>query len=303
MENYSLDNGTNKMLIQEKDLTKLATIQTQAKTKYFAKVSSIDELEEVLQFIGEKALKTVIIGNGTNILFTKELYEDTVFIKLGKGFDFFNLSENSVEIGGSYSFMRAGKKLAAFGYSDFVYMALIPGSLGGGIRQNAGTTKEGEVKDNFLSVKVYDLQEKCVKMLNRDEMEFSYRNSIIQKQPNRYLVLSAVFHLGAKVDDVESLQNFVKEKKNTKKEKEPTGHSFGSTFKSLLNDKAAWWYIDQVGLRGRIVGGAKFSEKHSNWIINFDGAKAEDIITLITKAKIEVKDIFDVELQEEVELI
>jgi len=291
------------MNIIEKDLTKLATIQTQAKTKYFSKISSIDELEEVLQFSEEKAFKTVIIGNGTNILFTRELYEDTVFIKLGKGFDFFNLSEDTVEIGGSYSFMRAGKKLASLGYNDFIYMALIPGSLGGGVRQNAGTTKEGEIKDNFLSAKVYDLLEKRVKTLDKEEMAFSYRNSAIQKQPNRYLVLSAVFHLGKKVDDLKGLLDFVQAKKNAKKEKEPSGCSFGSTFKSLSNEKAAWWYIDQVDLRGHIVGGAKFSEKHSNWIINFDGAKAEDIIALITQAKKEVQDILNIELQEEVELI
>ena len=291
------------MTITEKDLTKLATIHTQSKTKYFAKVNSVDELEEVLKFVAKKVLKTIIIGNGTNILFTREMYEDTVFIKLGKGFDFFNFSEDTVEIGGSYSFMRAGKKLVALGYNDFIYMALIPGALGGGVRQNAGTTKEGEIKDNFLSAKVYDLLEKRVKTLDKEEMAFSYRNSLIQKQPNRYLVLSAVFYLGKKVDDVDNLLNIVQEKNDIRKRKQPSGHSFGSTFKSLLNAKAAWWYIDQVGLRGKNIGGAKFSEKHSNWIINFDDAKAIDIITLITKAKAEVKDIFDIDLQEEVELI
>ena len=291
------------MKIIEKDLTKLATIQTPAIAKYFTKIDSIEELQEVLQFIEDKDLNTIILGNGTNILFTQESYKNTMFIKLGKGFDFFNLSVNTVEIGGSYSFMRAGKKLTGLGYKDFVYMTLIPGSLGGGVRQNAGTTNEGEIKDNFLSATVYDLQEKRIKTLSKEKMEFSYRNSIIQKQANRYLVLSAEFYLGEKNDNLNSLVNFVKEKKNGKKEKEPSGYSFGSTFKSLLNDKAAWWYIDQIGFRGKSIGGAKFSEKHSNWIINFDSAKAEDIVALIAKAKIAVKEDFGVELQEEVEFI
>lgn len=77
--------------------------------------------------------------------------------------------------------MKAGKLLAENAYDDFVYMSLI-GSLGGAIRQNAGTTKEGEIKDSFLSCKVYDLKRKHRKSIYKEEMNFSYRNSLIQEE-------------------------------------------------------------------------------------------------------------------------
>lgn len=70
------------MEIIEKELMKLTTIQTSAKARFFAKINTIDELAEMLQFIEDRSLKTVIICNGTNILFVQELYEDIVFLKL-----------------------------------------------------------------------------------------------------------------------------------------------------------------------------------------------------------------------------
>lgn len=289
--------------IIEKDLTKLSTIHTQSKAKYFVQFNSIDDIEECVSYATKNNLQIVIIGKGTNILFTQNQYTDKLFMKLGKGFNAFNIDENFVEIGGSYSFMRAGKQLIDMGYKEFVYMSLIPGSLGGGVRQNAGTTKEGEVKDNFISAKVYNFKKNKIETFNKDEMNFSYRNSLLQELPNQYIVLSAKFLLGERTDDLKALKNFIKEKQDAKKSKEPSGFSFGSTFKSMKYPKQVWWYIDQVGLRNKSIGGAKFSQKHSNWIINDDNAKASDILQLIEEAKEKVLKAFDINLHVEVELI
>ena len=289
--------------IVEKNITNLVTIRTQAFTKYYADINDVEEFKEVGLFAKQNNLKIQILGNGTNILFTRELYEDTLFIKLGNFFSEFTVYEDYVEIGGAFSFIRAGKKLIDLGYSDFVYMTLIPGSLGGGIRQNAGTTKEGEVKDNFISATLYDFEAQKIVEFDNVEMDFKYRNSILCNEKNRYVVLSAKFDLGIRTDDVESLKNFVKEKQKAKKSKQPSGHTFGSTFKSLKYPKQAWWYIDQVDLRGYVIGGAKFSNKHSNWILNDNKACADDILNLIAKAKSEVYEKFNISLEIEVELI
>lgn len=289
--------------IMEKDLTKLATIHTESKTKYFVQINSIDDLNESVAFARENILEIVILGKGTNILFTQREYTDKLFIKLGKGFDYFNITNDIVEIGGAYPFMRAGKKLIEMGYKDFIYMSLIPGSLGGGVRQNAGTTNEGEIKDNFISAKIYDLKSNKVIEFSKNDMCFSYRNSILQEEWNRYIVLDAKFHLGYQDKDVDNLKSLVQELKDKKKNKEPSGYSFGSTFKSIRYEKPVWWYIEQVGMRGKIIGNAKFSKKHSNWIINKNKAQADDIMSLIKEAKEKVLDRFKINLQIEVELI
>lgn len=289
--------------IMKKNLTRLATIHTESKTKYFVQINSIDDLNESASFATKNSLEIVIIGKGTNILFTQREYTDKLFIKLGKEFDYFKIDNGVAEIGGSYPFMKAGKKLIEMGYKDFMYMSLIPGSLGGGVRQNAGTTKEGEVKDNFISAKIYDLKNEKIIDLSKNDMHFSYRNSILQEERNRYVVLSASFRLGLQDKDIDKLKNLVQELKEKKKNKEPMGYSFGSTFKSIHYEKPVWWYIEQVGMRGKTIGEAKFSEKHSNWIININKSKPEDILALIEEAKEKVLNKFKIDLQVEVELI
>lgn len=288
--------------VLEKDLTKLATVRTVAKTKHYADIATLDDLIAANTFSKKHNLKLQIIGKGTNILFSQRQYDNTLFIKLKKGFNYFSAREDFVEIGASYSFMRAGEKLIAEGYSDFLYMCLIPGTLGGGVRQNAGTTDDGEIQDNIIEIQAFDTHCNEVKVLHQKMMAFSYRDSLIQKENGRYIILSARFAYGKK-ENPEHLQSLLVRKRQEREKKQPRGYSFGSTFKSLLYEKPAWWYIEEVGLRGHVVGGAKFSEQHANWIINFDHAKADDIIALITMAKTRVSSSFDVIMQEEVELI
>lgn len=289
--------------IQEKDLTKLASIHIESKTKYFVQVNSVDALDECVDFANNNILEIVILGKGTNILFTEKEYVNKLFIKLGKAFDYLNIYDDFVEIGGAYSFMRAGKQLTDIGYKDFIYMSLIPGSLGGGVRQNAGTTNEGEIKDNFTSAKIYDLNRKKIIEVNKNDMKFSYRNSILQEETNKFIVLNARFQLGYQESDINKIKSLTQEIKQKKKIKEPSGYCFGSTFKSHLQEKPAWWYIEQVGLKNYIIGGAKFSEIHANWIVNFENANAKDIIDLIDLAKKKVNEKFGIDLVEEVEIV
>lgn len=231
------------MKIIQKDLTKKSNIRTNSFTKYYCEPNSIDDIKKAIKFSEENCLEIQILGDGTNILFSRDNYYNKLFIKL-KSFNNFRIENNIVEIGGSHSLMKAGNLLTKEGYRDFIFMCLIPGSLGGAVRQNAGTTNEGEIKDTFLSCDVYDIKNNNVKTFSKENMKFSYRNSVVQEQNNRFIVLSAKFELKNRTIDIEKLKNFIKEKKTAKINKEPKGYTFGSTFKSHLQEKAAWWYID-----------------------------------------------------------
>jgi UDP-N-acetylmuramate dehydrogenase len=287
--------------IKEKEMTNLATIRTYSVSKYFAEIKNIDELIEVNLYAKKYKLLLQVIGNGTNILFSQDKYTNVLFIKLKQDFNFINFENDFVKIGAAYSSIRAGSKLVKLGYKSFLFMALIPGTIGGGIRQNAGTTKEGEIKDVFLEAELFDTLENKIVVFSKEKMEFKYRNSIIQKDKNRYIVLNAKFILKDKIANQIELLELLRYKKYKKKQKEPDGYSFGSTFKKL--DKPVWQYLKSLKLCGKKIGGATFSEKHCNWIINFNNASGEDIVNLINYAKTKAYNVKNIKLHEEVEII
>jgi len=287
--------------INEKDISKLATIRTTAFAKYYADVKNIEELKIANMFAKSNNLKLQVIGNGTNILFSQKQYKDIFFIKLKDGFNFFQMENNMIKIGASFSLKRAGQKLIKSGYENFMYMCLIPGAIGGAIRQNAGTTSEGSIEKNIISVLIYDIMYDEVRVFTKKEMEFSYRNSIVQEYDGRFIILSAMFLYGKKSNNIESLVSTLKDKKQKKKEKSPAGYSFGSTFKNL--ELPAWKYLKKINVCGEIIGGAKFSIEHCNWIINFNNASGFDVAMLIKKAKEKAILELGIELKEEVKII
>ena len=97
--------------IIEKDLTKFSTIRTPSFSKYFSIVNSVDDMNKAMSFIKEKEINFKILGNGSNILFSKDYYDDILFLKLGNNFNKIKFFNNYVEIGGSFSLIQAGRQL------------------------------------------------------------------------------------------------------------------------------------------------------------------------------------------------
>jgi len=108
--------------IIEKDITNEATIRTPAYAKYYAVINSVSDIKKVFNFITKNELKFKILGNGSNILFSKDYYDDILFLKLGDGFKNFDLFNDYVQIGGTYSLIQAGRKLIAEGYKDYIFL-------------------------------------------------------------------------------------------------------------------------------------------------------------------------------------
>ena len=99
-------------------------------------------------------LEIEVLGNGSNILFSKEIYDRKLFLKLKGEFDFFYEYKNLIEIGSAFYLKLAGKKMIKMGLKDYVFFHLIPACIGGAITQNAGTSCDGEIKDVCISVKL-----------------------------------------------------------------------------------------------------------------------------------------------------
>ena len=289
------------MNIIEQDLTKFSTIRTKSHAKYFCVAESIEDIKEAIKFKSKYNLKHVVLGNGSNILFSKERYDDILFIKLSGEFNFLKINKNSIDIGAAYSLKLAGKELIKNGYCDYIFFNVIPACIGGAITQNAGTKSDGEIKDVCSSVKLFDIFEQKIVELTNKEFLFEYRDSIIKKVPDQYIVLSAKFNNNNKTDNIEALTLKTKERFEDKVDRETFGYSFGSTFMNTC--LPAWECVKHVKDFLEPTGGAFYSEKHSNWIVNNDNSSGENIMSLIRETQRLVKEKLDIELINEVKII
>ncbi|MAA50989.1 MAG: hypothetical protein CMG76_00375 [Candidatus Marinimicrobia bacterium] len=288
------------MEIISQNLTKFSTIRTKSFAKYFCTVNDINDLKAVFKFISENNHNYVVLGNGSNILFSKERYDDIVFIKLSGDFEYFVIKDRIANIGAAYSLKSAGKELIKSGYQDYIFFNLIPACIGGAVAQNAGTGLNEEIKDVCISVKLYDIKKNDIVEYENKSFKFDYRNSIIKKIPGRYVVLSAKFDLKNKTSNIEVLLNDMKDRISEKINREPSGYTFGSTF--INNQLPAWKCVEHVKKNLKYSAGAFFSKKHQNWIIN-NNSKGKEIDDLIKETQKYVKSELSIDLKTEVRII
>jgi UDP-N-acetylmuramate dehydrogenase len=172
----------------------------------------------------------------------------------------------------------------------------IPGTVGGALVMNAGT-REGEIGALVESVDVLDPDQKETKSLPRSELEFSYRASNLQGR----VVVGATLQL--KPGDKRVIMGRVQQFQQKRRQTQPI-HTFnvGSTFKNPPGRFAAQ-LIEEVGLKGLTCGGARISPMHANFIENFSGAKASDVLTLVDRVRAKVRQDRGVELELEMKVI
>lgn len=184
------------------------------------------------------------------------------------------------------------------GLSGFEFIAGIPARIGGAIRMNAGTPL-GCMADVVRDVEFVDPDGVLHKCSYVGECSPSYRFSLF---PEGSIITSATFYLlPAKSSDIrKKLRSFMQTRIRT----QPLGlPSAGCVFRNPRSDLAAGFLIDKCGLKGLIVGGAEISPKHANWIVNTKGtATARDVLELISYVKYRIFEVFNIVLQEEIEI-
>ena len=174
----------------------------------------------------------------------------------------------------------------------------VPGTLGGALIMNAGAWG-GEISNCLESVELIDPDKNKVIKLSKSEIDFSYRSSSFK---NGSILLSALFHMD--YSDKKIIEDSSKIAQFGRKDTQPLKYrSAGSVFKNPSKENPAGMLIDKAGLKGLTIGGAQISEKHANFFINKENAKANDMLMLIKKAKNMVKEKFDVDMNLEVKLM
>lgn len=246
----------------------------------------------------ETSDRKIIIGNGNNIILSKDYYEEA-FIIINGCFDSIEVEGTVVQAEAGTTLLQLSKVALENDLTGFEIFYDIPSSVGGAVVMNAGS-KAGEIKDILLKVQYLDLTDNQIREISKNEISFEYRNSFFQRNPDK-IVLKAWFHLkkGYK-EEIESLMERIKRERWEKQPREYP--NCGSVFKRPPG-RFVGPMLDELGLKGYSVGGAKISEKHSGFIVNMGNASGRDILDLIRFAQDKVKEKFRVVLEVEQRII
>ena len=253
--------------------------------------------EDLRQFLlqNSEEVPVTIIGAASNILI-RDGGIPGIVIRLGKNFASINFNSNSVRIGAALPNGIAARLALKEGYSGLEFLSGIPGTIGGGLRMNAGAYGK-EVKDILIEAEVVDSTGNF-KVLSLEEMEMSYRHCGV---PKDYIFLSGLFKIGRDVPS--DIQRKLDEIKARRLESQPiTERTGGSTFKNPKGFKA-WELIEAAGCRGGSVGGAMVSEQHCNFLVNTGNANASDLENLGNLVQKKVEDATGIELEWEIKLL
>lgn len=272
----------------------LTTYKTGGIAKLVVYPENITKLQELLKYIKNNNIDYKILGNGSNILASDNTYNG-VIIKL----DRLNKMTNDnglIYVESGYKLVSLANEMCKEGYSGLEFACGIPGTLGGAIYMNAGAylTDIGSV---IKEVTVLDENYNIKKLLNKD-LDLGYRHSIFMNK--KYIIVSAIIKL--EKDDIEEIKALINERKQRRQSTQPLEYpSAGSVFRNP-KDMYAGKLIEDLGLKGFTIGGAKVSEKHANFIINYNNASSSDIKNVIEKIKKEVKENHNIDLHEEQEM-
>ena len=257
---------------------------------------SRDELIRLLGVLKNEKFPYMIMGNGSNLLFSDSGYRGVV-IKIGPNMAKMNISNSSIytEAGAFLSTMSAEAMKAHLTGLEFA--SGIPGTVGGAVCMNAGAYGS-EIKDVFESAEVLT-DDGSIKTYNLNEMKFGYRTSRLISENT--ILLSATFNL--KASEYETIKAKTDELTASRRAKQPLNlPSAGSSFKRPPGHFAGKLIMDS-GLRGYTIGGAQVSEKHCGFIVNKGGASCEDVLKLIEHIQNKVNNDFNVMLIPEIRII
>lgn len=238
----------------------------------------------------------MVLGNGSNVLFSDDVY-DGVIIKLNE-FNKIEFNGTKIEVGAGASLMKVAYQSVRKSLTGLEFATGIPGSIGGAIYMNAGAYKS-DMGYVVSKVKVLTPKMTVITMVN-SELDFHYRTSFLKKHKD-YICLEATIQL--QKGNKELIEQVVNDRKKRRLETQPLEYpSAGSVFRNP-SGLFAGKLIEDLGYKGLIKGGAKISDKHANFIVNFNHAKANDIKELIEFIKQTVKENYDIDLITEQEFI
>jgi UDP-N-acetylmuramate dehydrogenase len=270
-------------IVTNRLMSDLSWLKVGGKVDYLFQPADLVDLSDFLKNISKK-IPIFMIGVCSNLI-VRDGGIRGVVIKLGRGFNGIELLENNrISVGAAALDAHVAKKAAIEGI-DLTFLRTIPGTIGGAVKMNAGCYGK-YISDVFESANVITREGKQI-ILTKKDMHFDYRSSVI---PKGSIITNVI--LKSNQAPSEDLMNKMQSALSKRSESQPVNElSCGSTFRNPsgfsstgqiddVHDLKAWKVIDDAGMRGATIGGAKMSDKHSNFMINIGDATAADLENL-----------------------
>ncbi|WP_053366111.1 UDP-N-acetylmuramate dehydrogenase [Bacillus sp. FJAT-27245] len=278
-------------------LSQHTTIKIGGPADIFVEPSSIENLLKTMEIVRQHGVPWRAIGRGSNLLVSDRGIEGVV-IKLGSGLDRLEQNGTEITVGGGQSLVSLATSISRKGLTGLEFAGGIPGSVGGAVYMNAGA--HGSDISKILKKAHILFEDGQIEWLSNEQLEYSYRTSILQKK-RPGIVLEAVFQL--ETGNREAIVAELQKNKDYRKETQPWNFPCaGSIFRNPLPNYAGR-LIEEAGLKGHSIGGAKISEMHGNFIVNTGTASAEDVLALIQHVKDTIFSLKGIRMETEVEII
>lgn len=280
----------------DEPLKKHTSFKIGGNAKLFVVPESDSALSLLLKKCNEDGVRTLILGNGSNMLVSDEGIDAVVILMLREAGEIKLLDETTVYCDAGVSLTRLCRFALENSLSGLEFAFGIPGSVGGAVYMNAGAYG-GEIKDVITKCDYLTPDGDCCSMEAKD-MALGYRTSIFNK--NNCVITGAYFSL--KKDSPDLIKDRMNDFLSRRKDKQPLEYpSAGSTFKRP-EGYFAGALIEQSGLKGYSIGGAQVSEKHAGFVINKGNATAKDVVSLVEYIKKKVKEDSGVDLEPEIKI-
>lgn len=276
-------------------LARHTTIGTGGPARWFARPETVEELVETLRWARDHQVVVETIGLGSNMLVHDEGV-DALVLKLAGELASASVEGDLLVAGGGAANAVCLHRARAAGLGGFEFASAIPGTVGGGVRMNAGAYGR-EWCDVLVDAVVVDAD--GARTLGVDELDLSYRHSGLR--PGE-VVARARFRLEPSSED--EVKRRASELLAQRKATQPTNkRTFGSVFKNPSAELGAGRAIEECGLKGHRIGGAVISPRHANFIENADSATTADCVALMDEARRRVHERFGVALEHEVRFL
>ena len=291
-----LDGGFDGRIVADEPLARHTTYRIGGPADLYIEVDSLAGLRQVISVLKDEGVEWTVLGKGSNILAADAGYRGAIIV-LGRTFRTHSVIEDERIVAGAGAILATiVRDVFNKGLAGLELAVGVPGTLGGALAMNAGTSEVGI--GSVVESVTYLTPEGELKRLGGSEIEWTYRASSLRGagvilESSLKLVQSDVAEVRRRMEAI------LRRRRNSQPLSIP---SAGSTFRNPPGDSAGR-LIEAVGLKGERVGGAQISEKHANFIVNRMGASAEDVVSLITLARNRVKEEHGIELRPEVRFL
>jgi UDP-N-acetylenolpyruvoylglucosamine reductase len=276
-------------------VSRLTTVGIGGPARFLARPGDVGELAAVLRWAAAEGLAIAVVGLGSNLLVADQGYDGMV-VRLQGELARIERDGDLLVCGGGATLAAIVKRATGWGLAGIEFGCAIPGTAGGAVRMNAGAYG-GELRDVLERAVV--IGPAGERRGGPAELGMSYRRSNVDAGE-----VVAEVALRLRPDDPGRIRATVADMQRRRREAQPAKvRTFGSVWKNPEGDRSAGRMLEECGLKGFTMGGARISPVHANFIENVGGARSADVIALMQEARRRARERFGVELEHEVQML